>query len=212
MGLHQHQAEKLNLSGALALFCPTFEDLEVLKCDLVDNMQSAIDRINREHPIGLTQDEFDQWYLNEFGVSRERVSEEAYAILSEVRNEVHKIMIEHVTTEPRRTIKRIVGRQQHLQQPLKKLGGVTDAQIEEAREYPLEDLIEKRIFKATGRWRGNCHCPLIGHEGEKTPSFYIDKSNRYKCFGCHGKGDAIDYVMQRDGIGFVQAVKTIIRM
>lgn len=204
-----YQSEKLNLSGALALFCPTYEDLEGLKGDLVENMQFSVSEIKRQHPAGMSQDEFDAWYLEEFGIGHKRMAEDTFSIFMEIRLDLQKMMIEQATEEPRRSLKRIVQRQQHLLAPTKKQGGVTESEIEQAREYPIEDMITTRVFKATGKWIGNAHCPLVGHEGEKTPSFYIDKHNRYKCFGCHGKGSAIDLYMDMHGVTFIQAVKKL---
>lgn len=206
-----YRSEKLNLSGALALFAPTYEDLEALKNDLVENMQFSISEIKREHPAGMNQDEFDAWFREEFGIGHKRMPEATFELFMEIRLDIQKLMIERATEEPRRTLKRIVQRQQHMLTPAKKQGGVTDREIEQAREYPIEDMISTKVFKASGKWIANAHCPLTGHEGEKTPSFYIDKNNRYKCFGCHGKGDAIDFVMQRDGVNFVQAVKSLLK-
>lgn len=175
--------ERLNLSGALALFTPTYEGMELLKQDLIGNVKDVIERAK-----GQVKDP-NSW----------------------VQTELMKLIVETGTEGYRRSIKRIVQRQQHLLQPTKVNHGVTEAQIEQAKEHPLEDLIDKRMFKATGKWRANCHCPLSGHEGEKTPSFYIDRNNHYKCFGCQGKGDAIAFVMQRDGVDFVRAVKSLIQ-
>jgi hypothetical protein len=209
MGLHKEDTTKLQLSEALALFCPTYEDLEELKQALIENMTEAIQQIKRDHPTGMTQDEFDAWFRKEFGIGRKPMTQAHYDSFMEVRAEIQILMIEKVTEHPKRSIKRIVQIQKHMLSPQKKQGGVTDLEIERAREYPLEDLITTRIFKATGKWRANCHCPLAGHAGEKTPSFYIDKNNHYKCFGCQGKGDSIAFVMQRDGVNFIQAVKSL---
>jgi DNA primase len=206
-----YQPERLSLSAALELFAPTYEDLEGLKNDLVENMQFTISEIKRQHPAGMNQDEFDDWFREEFGIGRKRLPEPVFEVFMEIQLDLQKMMIEEATEQPRRSLKRIVQRQQHMLTPAKKQGGVTEAQIEQAREVPIEDMIHTRVFKATGKWTANAHCPLTGHEGEKTPSFYVDKHNRYKCFGCHGKGDAIDFVMQRDGVDFIRAVKSLIR-
>jgi hypothetical protein len=215
MGLHKEdnrkeEGQKLQLSEAMALFCPTYESLEELKQALIANMSDTIERIKREHPCGITQEEYLKWYQNQFGIGLSPYTEEIYASFMDIRLQVQILMIEEATAGAKRAIKRIVQIQQHLLNPGKKQGGVTAAEIEQAREYPLEDLIGTRMFKATGKWRANCHCPLTGHEGEKTPSFYIDKSNHYKCFGCGGRGDSIAFVMQRDGLNFIQAVKSLI--
>lgn len=83
--------------------------------------------------------------------------------------------------------------------------GVTEAQIQEAREFHILDLIDTE-----GR-RGNVVlCPL--HE-ERTPSckVYI-KSNDFWCFGCNKGGDTIDLIMARDQVNFVTAVKQLTGM
>lgn len=207
----EFQPEKLNLSGALALFAPTFDELEDLKQDLAANMLDSINEIKRNNPAAMPQDEFDAWYLDHFGVGHKPMDPALYEVFTEVRLDMRKLKIEAVTEKPQRVIKRIVQRQAHLSQPKRRQGGVTEHEIEQAREYPIEDMITNKRFKATGKWRSNYHCPLEGHNGEKTPSFYVDKNNRYKCFGCQQGGDAIDFVMQRDGSKFVQAVKSLVR-
>ncbi len=54
-----------------------------------------------------------------------------------------------------------------------------------------------------GRWKG-C-CPF---HGEKTPSFYV-YDDHYHCFGCGAHGDAISFVMQSQGAGFLEAVEQL---
>ena len=50
-------------------------------------------------------------------------------------------------------------------------------------------------------------CPF--HE-EKTPSFYVnDEKNFYHCFGCGAHGDAIGFLMQREGLRFIEAVERL---
>jgi DNA primase len=49
------------------------------------------------------------------------------------------------------------------------------------------------------------NCPF--HE-EKNASFVVYKNTeRYVCFGCGEKGDAIDYIMKSKGMSYNQAVK-----
>ena len=55
-----------------------------------------------------------------------------------------------------------------------------------------------------GRWKG-C-CPF---HGEKTPSFYVYEDGHYHCFGCGAHGDAIGFVMQSEGAGFMEAVERL---
>lgn len=76
--------------------------------------------------------------------------------------------------------------------------GITDEMIEQARNYPFEDLIE--INK-----KGFAICPY--HE-EDTPSFSIDKVGNYgHCFGCDKTVDAIQYIMDREKLQFMDAIK-----
>jgi ferredoxin len=80
-----------------------------------------------------------------------------------------------------------------------KEGRITSEDIEKAKEYPFEDLIE------TNR-AGFALCPF--HE-EKTPSFYIKKNFGY-CFGCGRCVDTIQFLMETENIGFTEAVKRLI--
>lgn len=75
--------------------------------------------------------------------------------------------------------------------------------LEELRaRTPLPELIGGRVrLTRSGRqWKG-C-CPF--HD-EKTPSFQV-YDDHYHCFGCGAHGDAISFVMQNRGLGFMEAV------
>jgi DNA primase len=48
-------------------------------------------------------------------------------------------------------------------------------------------------------------CPF---HNEKTPSFYV-YDDAYHCFGCGAHGDAIGFVMQTQGAGFMEAVQSL---
>lgn len=51
-------------------------------------------------------------------------------------------------------------------------------------------------------------CPF---HGEKTPSFTVHESKQfYHCFGCGVNGDAIDFVMEYEGLDFREAVEHIV--
>ena len=70
---------------------------------------------------------------------------------------------------------------------------------------PLAPLIGRRtkLERAGRQWKA-C-CPF---HGEKTPSFYIYEDH-YHCFGCGAHGDAISFVMQSDGAGFMEAIERL---
>ncbi|HBK06429.1 MAG TPA: DNA primase [Acetobacteraceae bacterium] len=75
--------------------------------------------------------------------------------------------------------------------------------LEELRiRTPLAGLIGRRVKLARSgkQWKG-C-CPF---HGEKTPSFYV-YDDGYHCFGCGAHGDAITFVMQSQGLPFMDAV------
>jgi DNA primase len=50
-------------------------------------------------------------------------------------------------------------------------------------------------------------CPF--HE-ERSPSFSVDPQNKlYHCFGCDEKGDIFNFVMEKEGLGFTEAVEVL---
>jgi DNA primase len=70
--------------------------------------------------------------------------------------------------------------------------------INQVRDLAIEQVIDKYVTlkKSGGSYRA-C-CPL--HD-EKSPSFYVTPSkNIFKCFGCGKGGDAIEFVMEKDGL------------
>jgi len=70
---------------------------------------------------------------------------------------------------------------------------------------PLPAIIGRRVrlAKSGRQWKG-C-CPF---HGEKTPSFYV-YDDHFHCFGCGAHGDAIGFVMQSQGSGFMEAVEQL---
>jgi DNA primase len=54
---------------------------------------------------------------------------------------------------------------------------------------------------------GANHSGLCPFHGEKTPSFTVSPSKQfYHCFGCGAHGNAIGFLMEHAGLGFVEAV------
>ena len=86
----------------------------------------------------------------------------------------------------------------------KKEYGITDEMIQRARDYPFEDLLPGELK------RGRCACPI--HGGDNAMSFMV-KDNYGKCFSCgwpNGKpGDTIQYVMDTQGLTFMEAVRKL---
>ena len=71
----------------------------------------------------------------------------------------------------------------------------------------IVDVIEPRVrLKQRGRDL-LARCPF--HE-EKTPSFSVSREKQfYYCFGCRASGTAITFLMEYDGLGFVDAVEEL---
>lgn len=85
---------------------------------------------------------------------------------------------------------------------------IPDDVIDEVRERAdiVEIIGEVVPLKKAGR-EFKANCPF--HD-EKTPSFYVIPHKRfYMCFGCGKSGSVIDFVMERQGMDFVEAVKYV---
>lgn len=78
------------------------------------------------------------------------------------------------------------------------------------RETDLLALVERDIgspLKHSGRWYF-WRCPFHGDGAEKRPSLAVTPDNgKWKCFSgsCDRAGNAIDWVMLREGLGFLEA-------
>ncbi len=71
----------------------------------------------------------------------------------------------------------------------------------------LSTLVQRsvKLTRAGREWKG-C-CPF--HD-EKTPSFYVnDQKQFYHCFGCGAHGDAISWMVDSQGLQFMDAVKEL---
>ena len=79
-------------------------------------------------------------------------------------------------------------------------GSINDDMIARAKEYPIEQLVE---FDRAGKAMAWCHA-------DKSPSMtWWKKGNRAKCWPCDKSYGPIDVLMERDGMSFVDAVKTL---
>ena len=78
------------------------------------------------------------------------------------------------------------------------VSGVSEDQIQRARDYPIEKLVD------VGRG-GRVRC--LFHE-DKNPSASI-KNNKIHCFVCNKTWNGIDFVMEHDCLTFIDAVKLL---
>ena len=72
------------------------------------------------------------------------------------------------------------------------------------------DIIDKRVpLKKAGANFVAC-CPF--HQ-EKTPSFSVSPSKQfYHCFGCGAHGSAIGFLIDHDGLNFIDAVHELAKV
>lgn len=78
-------------------------------------------------------------------------------------------------------------------------GTITDAQVEQARAVPVTSIIEFQRGRAVA-W---CH-------PDKTPSlYYAPRINKAACPVCGRYFNAIDVLVERDGLNFAQAVQRL---
>lgn len=58
--------------------------------------------------------------------------------------------------------------------------------------------------------RGKNYVGLCPFHNEKSPSFNVNAAGQYyKCFGCNEGGNAIDFVIKRDRVEFIDALRTL---
>jgi DNA primase len=85
---------------------------------------------------------------------------------------------------------------------------IPDEVVEEVRERAdiVEVVGEVVKLKRSGKdWKGQC--PF--HE-DRSPSFYVVPDKRmYHCFGCGAQGDIFRFLMERQGMGFLDAVREL---
>jgi DNA primase len=58
--------------------------------------------------------------------------------------------------------------------------------------------------------RGKDFVGLCPFHSEKTPSFHVSPTKQYfRCYGCKASGNAIDFVIQRDRVTFIEALRSL---
>ena len=79
--------------------------------------------------------------------------------------------------------------------------GITDDMIEQARNYPIGQLVEFTRGKA------QAFC----HEDKNPSAYHATRVNRINCPVCGKSFDPIGVLMERDGMSFKEAVTTLSR-
>src|SRR3569623_1466197 len=82
----------------------------------------------------------------------------------------------------------------------------SDSFLDEIRaRLPVSQVVSRRVpLKRAGReWKG-----LSPFKQEKTPSFTVnDQKGFYHCFASGKHGNIFDFIMESEGLGFVEAVE-----
>ncbi|HLM13046.1 MAG TPA: DNA primase, partial [Reyranella sp.] len=74
----------------------------------------------------------------------------------------------------------------------------------------LSEVVGRKV--SLKRKSGAEYSGLCPFHNEKTPSFTVnDKKAFFYCFGCHEKGDAVDFVIKTEGLSFPEAVEKLAR-
>ncbi|NOX74682.1 MAG: DNA primase [Alphaproteobacteria bacterium] len=78
----------------------------------------------------------------------------------------------------------------------------------------LAQVVGRKVIwdaKKTNQGKGDYWAPCPFHQ-EKTASFHLDdRKGYYYCFGCHAKGDALNFIRETENVGFMEAVEILAR-
>ena len=78
----------------------------------------------------------------------------------------------------------------------------------------LSQVVARKVTwdsKKSNPAKGDYWAPCPFHQ-EKTASFHLDdRKGFYYCFGCHAKGDALNFIKETENVGFMEAVEILAR-
>ena len=78
----------------------------------------------------------------------------------------------------------------------------------------ISDVVARKVIwdaRKSNPAKGDFWAPCPFHQ-EKTASFHVDdRKGFYYCFGCHQKGDMINFVKETDNVSFIEAVEILCR-
>ncbi|MEM7685054.1 MAG: DNA primase [Pseudomonadota bacterium] len=78
----------------------------------------------------------------------------------------------------------------------------------------ISDIAARKVIwdqRKSNPTKGDFWAPCPFHQ-EKTASFHVDdRKGFYYCFGCHAKGDMINFVKETDNVSFIEAVEILCR-
>ena len=85
---------------------------------------------------------------------------------------------------------------------------ISENTLAKVRNLPIQRILEPYVkFKREGGHTLKGLCPF---HSERTPSFAVNLSkNLYHCFGCNRGGDGITFIMEKENLNFLDAVRFI---
>src|SRR3954470_13763608 len=79
-----------------------------------------------------------------------------------------------------------------------------------ARVLQATDIVELIGQSVALKRRGKDFVGLCPFHQEKTPSFHVSPGKQFfHCYGCKAGGNAIDFVIKRDRVEFVDALRSL---
>ncbi len=76
----------------------------------------------------------------------------------------------------------------------------------------LSSVVGRKVIwdmRKSNQGKGDMWAPCPFHQ-EKTASFHVDdRKGYYYCFGCHAKGDAINFVQETENVSFIEAIEIL---
>jgi DNA primase len=79
-----------------------------------------------------------------------------------------------------------------------------------AQVLQATDIVEVIGQSVALKRRGKSFVGLCPFHQEKTPSFHVDQAKQFfHCFGCKASGNAIDFVIKRDRVEFIDALRLL---
>ena len=181
----------VTLNQALSWFDE--DELRQFKREMTDNMVKELKAIKK--PTLTPQEAAKDSYVLD-----PETNKIVHALLW-VRRGVYELQVNKIMDHYKRLGKRINGRLYQFDFPEGNSNGVTDAQIDQARDYPIQDLFTELVN--TPIRGGMAKCPF---HPDKTASLSLRRHNRFHCFGCQEKGDTIAFYMKIQNVPFITAV------
>jgi hypothetical protein len=111
-----------------------------------------------------------------------------------------RAFIEQSIGKVKQDIKRLRAKHSRLVTPKQDIGGISDDDVDAARDYPIENLVE---FNSNGR------CMAFCHKSNSESMSWNKRDNKAHCFVCNKSFNPIDVLVYRDGYSFVDAVKEL---